>query len=91
MLIGLKLNTRRLSVSIMDSYVIKVHAILHKTWHVGRHQFYVGEAHKLAGKIARLAAGADWVYHLISCMYALVAFALAQNELMLHQSSLKTS
>ena len=32
------------------------------------------------GKMARLAEGANWVFHLLSHLYSSIAYALAENK-----------
>ena len=41
----------------------------------------------MAGKLARLTEGAPWARYLLSQLYTSIAFALAQNKLMLEKSS----
>jgi hypothetical protein len=47
----------------------------------------VSEAQKLTGKLARLAEGANWVFHLLSHLYLLIAYALSKNKRLLTESS----
>jgi hypothetical protein len=47
----------------------------------------VSEAQKLTGKLARLAKGANWVFHLLSHLYSSIACALAKNKRLLTKSS----
>merc|ERR1711966_555230 len=42
---------------------------------------------KIAGKLARLTEGAPWARYLLSQLYTSIAFALAQNKLMLEKLS----
>jgi hypothetical protein len=39
------------------------------------------------GKLARLAEGADWVFHLLSHLYLSIAYALSENKRLLTESS----
>jgi hypothetical protein len=41
----------------------------------------------MVGKLARLAEGANWVHHLLSHMYTSIAAALAENVVLLAESS----
>jgi hypothetical protein len=41
----------------------------------------------LTGKLARLAEGAHWVFHLLSHLYTSIAHALAENKRLLSESS----
>jgi hypothetical protein len=47
----------------------------------------VSEAQKLTGKLARLAKGANWVFHLLSHLYLPIAYALSENKRLLNESS----
>jgi hypothetical protein len=47
----------------------------------------VSEAQKLTGKLARLAKGANWVFHLLSHLYLSIAYALSKNKRLLTESS----
>ncbi len=42
---------------------------------------------KLTGKLARLAEGANWVFHVLSHLYSSIAYALAENNRLLMESS----
>ena len=70
-MLGLRLNTHRLSVAILLEYRASVLALLlldSPTWRQGRYRFHVGQAQTLVGKLSRLAEGAYWVHHLLSHM-----------------------
>jgi hypothetical protein len=45
------------------------------------------EAQKLTGKLARLAKGANWAFHLLSHLYSSIAYALSENKRLLTKSS----
>ena len=45
------------------------------------------EAQKLTGKLACLAEGANWVFHLLSHLYSSIAYVLAENKRLLMESS----
>jgi hypothetical protein len=47
----------------------------------------VSEAQKLTGKLARLAKGANWVFHLLFHLYLSIAYALSKNKRILTESS----
>jgi hypothetical protein len=47
----------------------------------------VSEAQKLTGKLARLAKGANWVFHLLSHLYLSIAYALSKSKRLLTESS----
>jgi hypothetical protein len=74
-MLGLIINTNRLTVAIPPKYLQEVLKLLHSTWHPNWHCFKVSEAQKLTGKLARLAKGADRVFHLLSHLYSSIAYA----------------
>ncbi len=47
----------------------------------------MSEAQKLTGKLAGLAKGAYWVFHLLSHLYLSIAYALSENKRLLTKSS----
>jgi hypothetical protein len=47
----------------------------------------VSQAPKLTGKLARLAKGANWVFHPLSHLYLSIAYALSENKRLLTESS----
>jgi hypothetical protein len=47
----------------------------------------VSEAQKLTGKLALLAKGANWVFHLLFHLYLSIAYALSENKRLLTESS----
>ncbi len=47
----------------------------------------MSEAQKLTGKLARLAKGANWVFHLLSHLYSSITYALSENKRLLTESS----
>jgi hypothetical protein len=61
--------------------------LLNKTWHKEWKSFTINELEKLVGKCARLGEGANWVFHLMTHMYASTAFALKSNANFLGQRS----
>jgi hypothetical protein len=76
-----------MTVEIPQSYRADVLSILNATWHGHQNQFTVGQAQILTGKLARLAEGAPWVFHLMSHMYTTIAKAIANNKALLSESS----
>jgi hypothetical protein len=88
-MLGLIVNTHKLTVSIPGTYVLKVLLLLNNTWHPGRKQFMVLEAQKLTGKLGHLAEGATWIFHLLSHLYTLMAYVLSKNKRLLFKSSKK--
>ncbi len=47
----------------------------------------MSEAQKLTRKLARLAKGANWVFHLLSHLYLSIAYALSENKRLLTKLS----
>jgi hypothetical protein len=78
--LGLIIDTNRLTISIPLKYRTEVLELLDSTWHLHRSRFKVPEAQKLTGKLARLAEGANWLFHLLSHLYSLIAYALSENK-----------
>ncbi len=86
-MLGLTIDTNRMTVAIPAAYVTEVRDIINATWHKNRCTFTVQEAQTLTGKLGHLAEGANWVFHLLTHLYASIAFALAQNRCLLTESS----
>jgi hypothetical protein len=88
-MLGLIISTNRLTVAIPVpvKYLQEVLNLLNSTWHPNQHCFKVSEAQKLTGKLARLAKGANWVFHLLSHLYLSNAYALSKNKRLLTESS----
>ncbi len=87
MILGLIIDTNRMMVSIPEKYRQEVLKLLETTWHSNRRHFKVSEAQKLTRKLARLAEGANWVFHLLSHLYLSIAHALSNNKALLLESS----
>ncbi len=68
-MLGLIINTNRLTVAIPAKYLQEVLDLLNSTLHPNQRHFKVSEAQKLMGKLARLVEGANWVFHLLSYLY----------------------
>jgi hypothetical protein len=86
-MLGLIINTNRLTVAIPAKYLQEVLYLLNSTLHPNRHHFKVSEAQKLTGKLSCLAKGANWVFHLLSHLYVSIAYALSENKRLLTESS----
>jgi hypothetical protein len=86
-MLGLIIDTNRLTVVIPPKYIQEVLELLNSTWHPNRRCFKVSEAQKLTGKLARLADGANWVFHLLSHLYSSIVYALSKNKRLLTKSS----
>jgi hypothetical protein len=86
-MLGLLIDTNRIIVSIPDDYIQGVCLLIKSTWHTHRQQFTVKEAQELTGKMGHLAKGANWVFHLLTHLYASIAYALSENKKFLADSS----
>ena len=86
-MLGLILDTNRLTVAIPSSYVDNVCAIIHETQHKNCCTFIMSEAQQLTGKLGHLAEGAPWVHHLMTHLYASIAYSLAENKHLLTELS----
>ena len=86
-MLGLIINTDRMTVGIPQAYLTACLNLLNSTWHSSRRRFKVKEAQQMVGKLARLADGANWVHHLLSHVYTSIAAALAENVVLLAESS----
>jgi hypothetical protein len=79
-LLGLRVNTRELTVSISDEFCSKVLALLTTTWHCPRERFTVKELELLVGKLGRIAQAYRPFYFCMSYLYSSLAFALRKNR-----------
>jgi hypothetical protein len=86
-MLGLIIDTNRLTVAIPAKYLQEVLNLLNSTWHPNWHCFKVSEAQKLTGKLAHLAKGANRVFHLLFCLYSSIAYALSENKRLLTESA----
>ena len=61
-MLGLNIDTNKLTVAIPHKYVAEVKMLIDTTWNIGRKSFTVQEAQLLTGKLGHLAQGAQWLY-----------------------------
>ena len=87
LMLGIIVDTNKMTVAIPADYAAEVHLLLESIWHVNRKSFTVNEAQILTGKLGHLAEGAPWVHHLLTQMYADIARALSGNKALLLDSS----
>ncbi len=78
-MLGLIIDTNRMTISVPDDYTQSVCLLIDSSWHTHRQQFTVKEAQELTGKLGHLAEGANWVFHLLTHLYAFIAYALSEN------------
>jgi hypothetical protein len=69
-LLGLVCNSRTLTAGITADYRAELLELLNRTWHKARKSFNIHELEVIVGKCARLGEGANWVFHLMTHMYA---------------------
>ena len=80
-ILGLVIDTNKLTIAIPMDYVTEVRLLLDTTWHVNWKSFTpVNEAKMLTGKLGHLAKRAPWVHHLLMQMYEDIAKALSGNK-----------
>jgi hypothetical protein len=79
-MLGLIIDTNRLTVGIPYQYLKDVLNIINTTWHQNRKSFTVQEAQQLTGKLGHIREGAHWVFHLLTHLFASIAYALAENK-----------
>jgi hypothetical protein len=88
-MLGLIIDMNNLTVSKPPDYVAEVLNLINTTWHSHCRCFTVGEAQKLMEKLGHLAEIAHWVFHLLTHLYASIAYALAENKRLLVDTSPK--
>jgi hypothetical protein len=86
-MLGLVIDTNRMTVSVPDDCIQSVRLLIDSTWHAHCQQFTVKEAQELTGKLGHLAKVANWVFHLLTHLYASIANALSKNKRFLEDSS----
>ncbi len=80
-MLGLIINTNRMIVSVPDGHIQGVHLLIDSTWHTHCQQFTVKEAQELTEKLGHLAEGENWVFHLLTHLYASIAYAPWRSQL----------
>lgn len=80
--IGLKLNTRRMTVGITDKYRNELIELMDKCWNKAKKTFTVKELQELIGKIARLGEACRWIFHLLPHLYASVDYHETEQKLL---------
>ncbi len=79
-MLGRIIDTNTLTVGIPPNYVKEVLDLINTTLHLHRCCFTIGEAQRLTGKLGHLAEGAQLVFHLLTHLYASIAYGLAKNK-----------
>ncbi len=86
-MLGLFYDTVNLTKATTPEYRAEVLSYLNEHWPPSRTTFIAHEMQVLVGKLARLAKGARWVFHILSHAYDQIAMALSSNRRMLHHQS----
>ncbi len=86
-MLGLIIDMNNLTVGIPPDYVAEVLNLISTTWYSHCRCFTDREAQKLMGKFCHLAEGAHWVFHLLTHLYASIAYALVENKRLLIDTS----
>jgi hypothetical protein len=86
-MLGIVIDTHKLTVGIPTDYLVEVLDLLNTTWHSHRRHFTIRDAQKLTGKLGHLAEGANSVFHLLTHLYASIAYALSENKRLLVDTS----
>ena len=79
-MLGVIVDTNTMKVGIPPDYVAEVLDLINTTWHPHRRRFIIGEAQRLTGKLGHLAEGANWVFHLLTHLYASIAYACLRTS-----------
>jgi hypothetical protein len=79
-MLGLIIVTNTLTVGIPPDYIKEVVDLINTTWHLHRCCFTIGEAQRLTGKLGHLMEEAQCVFHVLTHIYASIAYALAENK-----------
>ena len=75
-ILGVEINTRRLTFRVPENYVKDTAMLLKRHWHDGRQTFTILEIEVLAGRLGHIATSATWLSFLMSHVYTSIAFAL---------------
>jgi hypothetical protein len=78
--LGLTVNTNRLTVGIAPKYCKQVRDLIALKWPISWRMFKVANIQKLVGKFTCLGQGAPWIFKIMSHIYAYLAVALKQNK-----------
>jgi hypothetical protein len=81
--LGLTVDTNRLTVGITREYQNQVKDLLDEKWPISWRIFKVADIKKFVGRMAHLGEGAPWIFKLMTHIYTSLAFALKQNKALL--------
>ncbi len=86
-LLGLSYDTVKTTKGTTEEYRFELLRYIDQEWPPDRITFTAHDMQVFVGKLARLAKGARWVYHILSHSYDQIALALASNYRLLHYQS----
>ncbi len=86
-ILGLVVDSNRLTVRICDDYLKQVCKLLNCKWHPDRKSFRVSKLQKLTGNLGQIGEGAPWIYKLMLYLYTYLAYSLKNNDAFLRESS----
>ena len=79
-ILGLVINTRKMTIQTPCEFIDKVAKLIKSTWNPRRLSFAVKEIETLTGQLGHIANSAPWLKHLLSHLYTSIAFALKSNQ-----------
>ena len=79
-ILGLVINTRRMTVQAPNEFIDRVANLIKTTWNPSRLAFTVKEVEMLTGQLGHIANSAPWLKHLLSHLYSSIAYALKSNQ-----------
>jgi hypothetical protein len=79
-MLGLVIDTNKMTVSVPNDYIQSVYLLIDSTWHTYHQRFTVKEAQELTRKLGHLAKGANWVFHLLTHLYASIVYAFLRTR-----------
>ncbi len=85
--LGLFYDTIKMTKGTTSEFRLDLLRYINEEWPSDRVTFTAHDMQVLVGKLARLAKGAKWVYHILSHSYDQIALALASNYRILHYHS----
>jgi hypothetical protein len=80
--LGLDIDTRKMTIGVPADYLVKVNKLLSTTWN-DRKSFFVNEAEILVGQLAHISNTALWLKHLMAHLYTSISAAIGSNTAIL--------
>ena len=78
--LGMEINTRRLTYRVPSNYISATTLLLERTWHKRQKSFTILEIEVLTGRLGHIATSAKWLAFLMSQVYTSVAKALQAEQ-----------